>query len=331
MSNQISFSDIEYANRKRKTKRDEFLEIMEEVIPWGQMVEIMMPYYPSGERGRPPRGAEKMLRMYLLQNWFNLSDEGVEDAIYDSYAFRKFMGISFCGNDQAPDATTLCKFRKLLDENGITKMFFDSMKEFLDKHGKLMHGGTIVDATLIDAPTSTKNQEKSRDPDMHQTQKGGQWYFGEKFFVGVDAGTGYIHTTEVTPGNTAEVTVAHKMIREDDEVFYGDAAYAGIEKREEIKRDSLLSSIDYRVNLQKPYRKNKWISGAGTYWYRYIEWQKSRVRSKVEYAFFIIKRIFHYKKVRYRGLHKNRTQAYMLCTCANLFMLAQSGGLGVSS
>lgn len=167
MSKQQSFADLEYANRKRKTKRDEFLAIMEEVIPWDEWTALVTPYYPQGKRGRPPRGVEIMLRMYLLANWFTLSDEGVEDAIYDSYAFREFMGVDFLGDEQVPDATTLCKFRKLLDENGITKLLFDTMKAFMERHGKLMHGGTIVDATIIEAPTSTKNAEGKRDEEMH--------------------------------------------------------------------------------------------------------------------------------------------------------------------
>lgn len=329
MNNQQSFSDIEYANRKRKTKREEFLEIMDHVIPWDEWTGLIMPYYPSGKRGRPTRGAEPMLRMYLLQNWFNLSDEGVEDAIYDSYAFRSFMGINFM-DEQAPDATTLCKFRKLLDDNGITKMFFDAMKQFLDKHGKLMHGGTIVDATIIDAPVSTKNAEKKRDPEMHQVKKGNEWYFGERLHAGVDAGTGYIHSMEVTAANVGERSVVPKLMREDDEVGYGDAGFVGIEKCEEIKQDPHLSQIEWRINSRRNYRKNPIPKGSGINWDAYIDWQKSRVRSKVEYVFFVIKRIFHYNKVRYRGLDKNRTHAYMLCTCANLYMLAQSGWHGAS-
>ena len=325
MQRQQNFTDMEYANRKRRTKRDEFLTIMEEIIPWEEWVELVTPYYPNGKRGRPPRGVETMLRMYLLQNWFNLSDEGVEDAIYDSYAFRNFMGIDFIGDSQqVPDSTTLCIFRKLLNEHGITKLIFDAMRNFLDRHGKLMHGGTIEDATLIEAPTSTKNLEKKRDPEMHQTKKGNQWYFGEKIHVGTDAGTGYIHSMEVTAANVADITVAAQLIREDDEVIYGDAAYSGLEKREEITTDAHLSGIDYRVNHQKPYRKNEWEPGPGRYWFALLEYQKSRVRSKVEYVFYIIKRIFGYRKVRYRGLDKNRTHAYMLGACANLYMLAQS-------
>jgi len=324
---QMSLADMEYMNRKRKTKREEFLEIMNEVIDWKEWTDLILPYYPLGKRGRPPRGAETMLRMYLLQNWFNLSDEGVEDAIYDSYAFRKFMGINFL-EEQAPDATTLCNFRKLLDENGITRRFNDGVKLFLDKHGKLMHGGSIVDATIIDAPTSTKNAEGKRDPDMHSVKKGNQWYFGERMHIGVDAGTGYIHSMEVTSANIPEREVVPRLVREDDSFCYGDAGYCGIEKREEIQQNPHLSQIDWRVNTQKPYRKNQWTPGPGTYWYNYMEYQKSRVRSKVEYAFFIIKRLFGYRKVKYRGLNKNRTQAHTLCALSNLYMLAQSGWSG---
>ena len=268
--------------------------------------------------------------MYLLQNWFNLSDEGVEDAVYDSYAFRKFMRVDFTGNEQVPDATTLCKFRKQLDDNGITRLFFDLMKEFLDKHGKLMHGGTIVDATIIEAPSSTKNAEGKRDPEMHQVKKGNEWHFGERMHIGADAGTGYIHSVEVASANVNERDFVPNLVREDDYVVYGDAGHCGIEKREEIKTDRHLSQIDWRINSQKPYRKNKWEPGPGIYWHRYFEYRKSRIRSKVEYPFFVIKCIFGYRKVRYRGLKKNRTQAYTLCALANLYMLVRSGGLGAN-
>jgi len=320
---QQTFTDIEYANRKRRTKRDEFLAIMDEVIAWDEWVALVEPYYPKGERGRPPKGVETMLRMYLLQNWFSLSDEGVEDAIYDSYAFRNFMKVDFFDN-QAPDATTLCKFRKLLDENGVTRQIFECVKRFLEKHGKIMHGGTIVDATIIDAPTSTKNKESKRDPEMHSVKKGNQWFFGERLHTGVDAGTGYIHSMEVTAANVNERDIVPRLVREDDEVVYSDAGNCGIEKRDEIKNDAHLSQIDWRINSQKPYRKNKWESGPGVYWHNYFEYQKSRIRSKVEYTFFVIKRIFGYRKVKYRGLPKNRTHAYTLCALTNLYLLAQS-------
>jgi len=325
---QQSITDIKYGNRKRKTKREEFLEAMDAVIPWEELVSLIEPNYYSGNRGRPPRGIEMMLRMYLLQIWFNLSDEGVEDAIYDSYAFKRFMGVDFMGEAQVPDATTLCNFRKLMNESGIAQMLFDSLKQFLDKHGKLMHGGTIVDATLIDAPSSTKNAEGKRDPEMHQVRKGNQWYFGERLHVGVDAGTGYVHSVEVTAAHVPEREIVPRLLREDDRVVYGDAGYTGMQNRPEIRNDSHLSAIDFRTNTRN--RCHRKASAPGFDWDRYIEYQKSRVRSKVEYVFLVIKRLFGYRKVRYRGIAKNKTHALMLCFCVNLFLLAQSGQFEVS-
>jgi IS5 family transposase len=327
MEKQQSFADMAYANRRRKTKMDEFLETMDAVIEWTEWCAAVDPYYPAGKRGRPPRGVETMLRMYLLQNWYNLSDEGVEEAIYNTYPMSKFMGIDFMDYEQVPDATTLCKFRKLLDENGVTKILFESVKGFLEKHGKIMHGGSIQDATIIAAPSSTKNAKHERDPEMHQVKKGNQWYHGERLHIGVDAGSGCIHSLEVTAANAPERDEAVKLIREDDEVVYGDAGYVGIEEREDVKSDPHLSQIDWRINQKKPYtKKNPWKPGEGIRWHKYFNWQKSRVRCKVEYAFLVIKRIFHYNKVRYRGLHKNRTQAYTLCALANLYMVRNTIG-----
>jgi len=326
---QTTFTDMEYSNRKRKTKREEFLGIMNHVLPWDELVSLVEPYYPKGERGRPPKGIEKMLRMYFLQSWFSLSDEGLEDAIYDSYAFRTFMGINFM-EEQVPDATTLCLFRKLLHENGIAKLIFESIKEFLEQHGKIMHGGTIVDATIIDAPTSTKNADRRRDPEMKQTKKGNEWFFGAKLHVGVDAGTGYVHTVEVTAANVSDREVAVSLVRDDDEVVYGDAGYSNMHKREEVKNSPHLSKIDWRTHVQKPYRKNEWAPGAGRYWHKQYQRQKSRVRCKVEYSFLVIKHIFGYRKVRYRGLSKNKSHAYTMCALTNLYMFASANMSGVT-
>ena len=240
---QETFTDIEYSYRKKKTKREEFLEIMEEIIPWDEWVGVIEPYYPKGKRGRPPMGIEKMLRMYLLQIWFNLSDPATEDAIYDSYAMRKFTGIDFM-TETVPDETTLCKFRHLLETNGLNKLFFDAINRVMLQTGHLMKGGTIVDATIINAPSSTKNAEKKRDPEMHQTKKGNEWKFGMKCHIGVDAGSGLVHTMTVTAANTHDITQTVALIREDDEVVYGDAGYLGIQKRPEIACDAHLSSID---------------------------------------------------------------------------------------
>ena len=219
---QITFSNVEYGNRKRTTKREEFLDIMEEIIPWEEWVEFVSPHYPDSKRGRPTKGIETMLRMYLLQVWFNLSDEGVEDAIYDSYAFRKFMRIDFM-NEQVPDATTLLKFRHLIEEKHLGEEFFKAINRVMEATGHIMHGGTIIDATIINAPSSNKNAEKKRDPEMHQTKKGNEWKFGMKCNIGVDAGSGLVHSITATSANVHDITEAHKLIRRDDAVVYGDS------------------------------------------------------------------------------------------------------------
>jgi len=322
MKKQLTFTDLEYNCRKKKTHREEFLEVMDEIIPWDEWVDIIAPYYPSGKRGRPPMGIERMLRMYLLQIWFNLSDPATEDAIYDSYAMRKFTGIDFM-EENVPDETTLCKFRHLLEAHGLNKLFFDAINRVMVATGHMMKGGTIVDATIINAPSSTKNAEKARDPEMHQTKKGNEWKFGMKCHAGVDAGSGLIHTIEVTAANQHDITVASKLIRKDDSVVYGDSGYLGIQKRPEIQADPQLASIDYRIN-RRP-RSLPSVSDNAIDWERFIEHRKSSVRSKVEHVFRIIKCQFGYTKTRYRGLQKNENRLYAMCTSANLYMLAMAG------
>lgn len=319
---QQSFSDMEYSLRKRTTKREEFLDIMDEIIPWDEWVELIKPYYPSGKRGRPPKGIEKMLRMYLLQCWFTLSDEGVEDAIYDSYAFRKFMGINFL-EEQVPDATTLLHFRRIMEESKIGEQLFRAINYVMEQSGYLMRGGTIVDATIINAPSSTKNAEKARDPEMHQTKKGNEWRFGMKCHAGVDAGSGLVHTIEVTAANVHDINVTAKLIREDDEVVYGDSGYLGLQKRPEIQSDAHLSAIEYRIN-RRPHSLPK-VSDNAIDWERYIENRKSSVRCRVEWMFRIIKCQFGYRKTRYRGLKKNENRLYAMFACANLYVLANAG------
>lgn len=201
---QQTFSDIEYSNRRKKTKREEFLDAMDKIIPWDYWVNMIRPYYPSGKRGRPPKDIETMLRMYLMQNWFNLSDAAIEDAIYDSYSMRCFMHIDFL-TEQVPDSTTLLHFRHLIEKNHIGEQIFKDVADRLDKAGLIMHGGTIVDATIVAAPSSTKNKDGKRDPEMHQTKKGNQWYYGMKVHSGVDAGSGYVHTITGTSANVHDV------------------------------------------------------------------------------------------------------------------------------
>jgi len=319
---QETFTDIEYSLRKKKTKREEFLEIMDEIIPWEEWVSVIKPYYPKGKRGRPPMGIEKMLRMYLLQIWFNLSDPATEDAIYDSYAMRKFSGIDFM-TEAVPDETTLCKFRHLLEANGLNKLFFDAINRVMVQTGHMMKGGTIVDATIINAPSSTKNAERKRDPEMHQTKKGNEWKFGMKCHIGVDAGSGLVHTITVTAANVSDVVETAKLLREDDEVMYGDAGYLGAEKRPEIKENKNFSKIKFRIN-RRPGRLPH-VSDNAIDWERYIEWRKSAVRCKVEHAFRIIKCQFGYRKTAYRGLKKNENRLYAMFACANLYSLAIAG------
>lgn len=232
---------------QKKTRREEFLEAMDAIIPWADWIAMILPFYPSGKRGRPVKGIETMLRMYLMQIWFNLSDVAIEDAIYDSYAMRSFMRIDFA-QEQVPDATTLLKFRHLLEKHHIGEKIFADVKRRLDERGLIMHGGTIVDATIINAPSSTKNKEGKRDPEMHQTQKGHQWYHGMKIHAGVDAGSGYVHTITATPANVHDIREASKLIREDDYVVYGDSGYTSLEKRPEVISDPHKSQINYIIN-----------------------------------------------------------------------------------
>ena len=323
MSGQRSFSDLEYANRKHITKRESFLKMMDEIIPWSEWIELIRPFYPKGDRGRPPRGIEVMLRMYLVQSWFNLSDAMVEDAIYDSYAIRSFMGLNF-HDEQAPDATTLLKFRRLLEEQKLGKKMFEAIGQLLESKGCMMRGGTIVDATIIQAPSSTKNASGERDEEMHQTKKGNQWYFGMKAHIGVDAGSGYTHTLTVTPANAHDITQASELIREDDETVYGDAGFIGIEKRPEILSDEKKSRIDYRIN-RRPGTLSRKYQGYALEMERVEERRKSSVRSKVEHPFRIVKVLFGYRKTVYRGLSKNLSRLYTLLGSANLLMWCWAG------
>jgi IS5 family transposase len=310
---------MEYSNRKRKTRREAFLEKMDKIIPWDAFIELIHPHYYKGERGRPPIGIETMLRMYLLQIWFTLSDERVEDEIYDSYAFKTFMGIDFYSH-QAPDATTLCTFRKILEENALTIEMFRYIKDALDDNGLIMHGGSIVDASIFDAPRSTKNEKGERDPDMGSTKKNGQWYFGAKLHIGVDAGTGFIHDFETTSASDHDIEVAHELIRLDDDVFYGDAGFTGLEKREEMRSD--FPDLQYRINVKRS-TIPKMSNGQKEKWAAYIESRKSAVRNKVEHPFHIIKDIFGFRKTPYKGRLKLEARFAALCMSVNLYMCAQ--------
>lgn len=323
MANQINFTDMEYSQRKRKTKREEFLDMMNEIITWNEWVKLVEPYYPiSGKRGCQPKAIETMLRMLLLQSWFNLSDEGIEDTIYDSYAMKRFMGIDFL-NEQVPDATTLCRFRKRLTENGIQQLIFASIQRFMDEHGKIMHGGTIVDATIIEAPESTKNARHERDPEMHSVKKGTKWHFGMRVGIGVDAGTGYVHHITGYSANKAEIKASPNLLREDDEVVYGDAAYLKMEQyvQDDVKRDY---RICRNMGVYSRFRKGELSYELED---KMVERPKRRVRKKVEYVFHIVKDVFRWRKARYKGIQKNMAYANILFASANLYMCAKAGGI----
>ncbi len=248
---QSSFTDLEYAAKKKLTRRDRFLAEIDAVTPWAALVAELEPFYPKGKgRGRPPIGLERMLRMYVAQQCFGLSDEGIEDAVYDSQSIRRFVGIDL-GREGAPDATTLLKFRRLLEARELTRGIFEVINRQLAEKGLLMREGTIVDATLIAAPPSTKNGEKARDPDMHQTKKGNQWYFGMKAHIGVDADSGFVHTVLATAANVADVTQAHALLHGQETVAFGDAGYQGVEKREENQTPD----VDWQVAMKRGQRK----------------------------------------------------------------------------
>jgi transposase, IS5 family len=320
---QPSFTDIEYGNRRRVSKREQFLETMDATIPWGVWVSLIEPHYYQdrpGKRGRKAKPVATMLRMYLLQVWFNLSDEGVEDAIYDSYAMRRFMGLDF-GVEQVPDATTLLHFRHLLEEHKLGEKLLEAQNEIFKREGWIMNGGSIVDATIIAAPSSTKNAGGERDPEMHQAKKGNQWYFGMKAHIGVDAGTGYVHSVTCTPANVHDLDEAPNLVRHDDEVVYCDAGYQGAQRRPEIVGDDHLSRIEWRIAARKGVLKTMSEHD------RAVESRKASVRAKVEHPFLIVKRDFGFAKTRYRGIAKNLHHLQMLFGSANWLMRARAVAL----
>ena len=322
-SDQLSFTDIEYGKRRRVSKREQFLEQMDATIPWQVWVGLIEPYYYSerpGKRGRKAKPIETMLRMYLLQGWFSLSDEGVEDAIYDSYAMRRFMRLDFAVED-VPDATTLLHFRHLLEERDLGAALLAAQNEIFESEGWIMRGGSIIDATIIAAPSSTKNATGKRDPQMHQTKKGNQWYFGMKAHIGTCAGTGYVHTVTATAANVHDLDEAAGLVREDDEVAYVDAGYQGAARRPEIAGDERLSKISWRIAARKGVLKT--MAGPD----RAEQSRQAAIRAKVEHPFLIIKRDFGFTKTRYRGIGKNLNHLCVLFASANWLMRARAVAL----
>ena len=310
---QSSFSDLEYMNKKKLTRRDRFLAQIDEATPWSVLVAELEAFYPKGGgRGRPPIGLERMLRMYVAQQCFGLSDEGIEDAVYDSQSIRRFVGIDL-SRESAPDATTVLKFRRLLESQGLTQRLFEAIKEHLSQQGLFLREGTIVDATLIGASPSTKNRKKARDPDMHQTQKGKNWHFGMKAHIGVDMDSGIVHTVIGTAANVADVTQARGLLHGDEKALLGDAGYQGVQKREENKNLDIVFHTAMRPGKRRllddtPIGRLKEL----------YEQRKASVRAKVEHPFHVIKNLFRHRKLRYKGLAKNNAQLFTLFGLANL-------------
>ena len=317
MSQQISFSQHEYRGKKKTTRRERFLAEMEQVVPWARLEALIAPHYPAGKRGRPPVGVARMLRLYFLQQWYGLADEALEDALYDSHALRNFTSIDL-GLESVPDATTLLKFRRLLETHDLTRRLLDEVSALLTEKKLLLREGTLIDATIIAAPPSTKNREGARDPDMHQTKKGQQWYFGMKAHIGADEAHGLVHTVEGTAANLSDISQAHALLHGEETRAGADAGYIGVEKRPEII--ALGRKIDWRIAGKRSTLAREpegWAKAIGGAW----EKLKARARSLVEHPFHIVKNLFHYRKVRYRGLAKNTSQLRALFALANLYKM----------
>jgi transposase, IS5 family len=294
----------------KKTRRAMFLEEMEQVVPWGKLCGLIEPHYPKPGNGRRPKELEKMLRIYFLQQWFNLADPAVEEALYDSVTLRQFVGIDL-GAEPVPDETTVCKFRHLLEENNLGEEILGTVNLHLQAKGVRITTGTIVDATLIHAPSSTKNREQSRDPEMHQAKKGKNWYFGMKAHVGVDSKTKIIHTAVATAANVSDVAIFPDLLHGQETRVWGDGAYQG---QTEVIRECAPGARDF---TQRRCRYKGHIVDE-------VAWAKNRtkskVRAKVEHVFQVMKLKFGFVKVRYRGLKKNAHRLFVSCALVNLFV-----------
>lgn len=298
-----------FARYAKPTRRDEFLKAMDALVPWSALCEEIAPHYPKAGNGRPPVGLERMLRMYFVQHWFNLADQACEEALYDSANLRRFVGIDL-GREPVPDATTLLRFRRLLESNKLGEALFARVNEELKERGYKVQTGTIVDATIIGAPSSTKNKQKARDPEMHQTRKGQQWYFGMKLHIGVDSKTGLVHSARVTAANEHDKHSIPDLLHGEERRVYGDSAYHSQKELIASKAPHAQDFTNERTRWkgwvdEEARRKNK---------------TKSKVRAKVEHVFAVVKRQWGFTKVRYRGLAKNATRAFVGLALANLYL-----------
>ena len=304
---QITLATNGFEAHSKKTRKAEFLSRMDKLVPWAEFCTVIEPYYPKAGNGRRPIGLERMLRMYFIANWFNLADEACEDALYDTPTFRDFCGFDL-GDERIPDATSLLGFRHLLEEHNLGAALFAKVGELLMSNGMKLSGGTIVDATLIAAPSSTKNADNSRDPEMHQTKKGNQWHFGMKVHIGVDSKNGLVHSVTVTPANVHDSQELPNLLHGNETRLYGDSAYTS--QKEALK----LAAPKAKDFTNKRAYRNRPLTEADEKTNR----RKSQVRAKVEHPFRPLKSIYGFAKVRYRGLLKNANRAFALLALINL-------------
>ncbi len=307
---QTTFSDLEYQNKKKKTRREVFLERMDALIPWDKLERKIRPHYPRkrGNRGRTPYPLPVMLRVHCVQLFYNVSDPAMEDMLYEIESVRRFVGLKITG--PIPDETTILKFRHLLERHSLGETVLETINEHLAEQDLMLREGTIIDASIIAAPSSTKNQSGQRDPEMHQAKKGKDWHFGMKMHIGVDEVFGLTHSLVTTAANVHDLTVAPDLLHGDESAVWADAGYRGAEKRSEHAD----RAVEWNIGLRPGQRRKLEPGGADDKHERC----KASMRAKVEHPFLYVKRIFGYSKVRYRGLHKNTQRIAVLIGFANL-------------
>lgn len=310
----MSFSDFEYAGQRKQTRRERFLAEMDQVVPWVGLVALIEPYYPKAGGGRKPYPLQTMLRIHLLQNWFSLSDPAMEEALYEITPMRQFARLTLSA--PIPEDTTIMKFRHLLEKHQLAAGILQVINGYLQDKGLSLRQGTIVDATIIHAPSSTKNKDGKRDPEMHQTKKGNQYFFGMKAHIGVDVESGLVHHVHGTAANVADVTQVAELLHGEENAVYADAGYTGVEKRDEHADRDVIWQIAARRSSYKALPKRSLIYKGK----RRIERAKAQTRAKVEHPFRVIKRQFGYMKTRFRGLVKNTAQLTTLFALSNLWM-----------
>jgi transposase, IS5 family len=314
---QMSLGTTGYERKTKRTRKREFLDEMNLVVPWAELVGLVTPHAPArgAKGGRPPFAVETMLRIHFLQQWFNLSDPAMEEALYDTPMFREFAGLDV-GEDHLPDESTILRFRHLLEANDLSLQILATVNATLTAKGLMLKQGTVVDATLIAAPSSTKNQDGQRDPEMHQTKKGNQWHFGMKAHIGVDAASGLVHSVVGTAANVNDVTQASQLVHGEEADVFADAGYQGVAKREETQNIQANWHVAMRPGKRRALDKSTPMGAIMDQ----LEQVKARVRAKVEHPFRVVKRQFGYVKVKYRGLAKNTANLMTLFALSNLWM-----------